>query len=90
MKENNTKEILKKVLQHIGRYKIFLILSIVLAAASVAVTLYIPILTGNAVDCIIGAGAVDFDGILVILKKMAVIIIITAIVQWIMMKRAEQ
>lgn len=84
MKENNTKEILKKVLQHIGRYKIFLILSIVLAAASVALTLYIPILTGNAVDCIIGAGAVDFDGILVILKKMAVIIIITAIVQWIM------
>ena len=69
MKENNTKEILKKVLQHIGRYKIFLILSIVLAAASVALTLYIPILTGNAVDCIIGAGAVDFDGILVILKK---------------------
>lgn len=84
MKENNTKEILKKVLQHIGRYKIFLILSIVLAAASVALTLYIPILTGNAVDCIIGAGAVDFDGILVILKKMVVIIIITAIVQWIM------
>lgn len=84
MEENNTKEILKKVLNHIGKYKIFLILSIILAAVSVALTLYIPILTGNAVDCIIGAGAVDFAGILVILKKMAVIIIITAIVQWLM------
>lgn len=84
MEENNTKEILKKVLHHIGKYKIFLILSIILAAVSVALTLYIPILTGNAVDCIIGAGAVDFAGILVILKKMAVIIIITAIVQWLM------
>lgn len=84
MEENNTKEILKKVLHHIGKYKIFLILSIILAAVSVALTLYIPILTGNAVDCIIGARAVDFAGILVILKKMAVIIIITAIVQWLM------
>ena len=84
MEENNTKQILKKVLHHIGKYKIFLILSIILAAVSVALTLYIPILTGNAVDCIIGAGAVDFTGILVILKKMAVIIIITAIVQWLM------
>ena len=84
MEENNTKQILKKVLHHIGKYKIFLMLSIILAAVSVALTLYIPILTGNAVDCIIGAGAVDFAGILVILKKMAVIIIITAIVQWLM------
>ena len=84
MEENNTKQILKKVLHHIGKYKIFLVLSIILAAVSVALTLYIPILTGNAVDCIIGAGAVDFTGILVILKKMAVIIIITAIVQWLM------
>ena len=47
-------------------------------------TLYIPILTGNAVDCILGPGQVDFAGILVILKKMAVIILLTAIVQWLM------
>lgn len=77
-------DIIKKVLSHIGRYRIFLICSIVLAAISVILTLYIPILTGQAVDCIVGAGAVDFAGIIAILKKMAVIIVITAAVQWLM------
>ena len=81
---NSNKEILKKVLDHIGKYKIFLFLSIVLAAISVILTLYIPILTGQAVDCILGSGAVDFDGIRVILKEMAIVIIITAAVQWLM------
>lgn len=81
---NSNKEILRKVLNHIGKYKIFLFLSIVLAAISVILTLYIPILTGQAVDCILGPGAVDFDGIRAILKEMAVIIIITAAVQWLM------
>lgn len=80
----NNKEIIKKVLDYIGKYKIFLLLSIILAAISVALTLYIPILTGNAVDCILGPGQVDFAGILVILKKMAVIILLTAIVQCLM------
>lgn len=80
----NNKEIIKKVLDYIGKYKIFLLLSIILAAISVALTLYIPILTGNAVDCILGPGQVDFAGILVILKTMAVIILLTAIVQWLM------
>ena len=80
----NNKEIIKKVLDYIGKYKIFLLLSIILAAISVALTLYIPILTGNAVDCILGPGQVYFAGILVILKKMAVIILLTAIVQWLM------
>lgn len=80
----NNKEIIKKVLDYIGKYKIFLLLSIILAAISVALTLYIPILTGNAVDCILGLGQVDFAGILVILKKMTVIILLTAIVQWLM------
>ena len=80
----NNKEIIKKVLDYIGKYKIFLLLSIILAAISVALTLYIPILTGNAVDCILGPGQVDFAGILVILKKMTVIILLTAIVQWLM------
>ena len=55
----NNKEIIKKVLDYIGKYKIFLLLSIILAAISVALTLYIPILTGNAVDCILGPGQVD-------------------------------
>lgn len=80
----SNKDILKKVLDHIGKYKIFLLLSIVLAAISVILTLYIPILTGQAVDCILGPGKVDFDGIWAILKEMAVIIVITAAVQWLM------
>lgn len=80
----SNKDILKKVLDHIGKYKIFLLLSIVLAAISVILTLYIPILTGQAVDCILGPDKVDFDGIWAILKEMAVIIVITAAVQWLM------
>ena len=83
-KKDLNKQILKKVLNHIGKYKIFLFFSIVLAAISVILTLYIPILTGQAVDCILGSGAVDFDGIWDILKKMAVIIVLTAVVQWVM------
>ena len=80
----SNKDIMKKVLDHIGKYKFILLFSIVLAAVSVVLTLYIPILTGQAVDCILGPGAVDFDGIWAILKKMAVIIVITAAVQWLM------
>ncbi len=83
-KKDLNKQILKKVLNYIGKYKIFLFFSIVLAAISVILTLYIPILTGQAVDCILGSGAVDFDGIWDILKKMAVIIVLTAVVQWVM------
>lgn len=80
----NNQQIMKKVLHHIGKYKFFLLLSIVMAAVTVALTLYIPILTGDVVDCIIGPGHVDFAGIFVILKKMAVIILATAIIQWLM------
>lgn len=80
----SNKDIMKKVLDHIGKYKFFLLFSIGLAAVSVVLTLYIPILTGQAVDCILGPGAVDFDGIWAILKEMAVIIVITAAVQWLM------
>ena len=83
MKSQN-KGILKKVLNYIGKYKFFLLCSIVLAAISVILTLYIPILTGRAVDCIVGAGAVDFDGILQILKEMTIIIVLTAAAQWLM------
>lgn len=84
MRNTKNRKILKTVLNHIGKYKFFLLFSIVMAAISVILTLYIPILTGNAVDCIIGPGAVDFAGILEILKKMAVIILLTAVVQWLM------
>lgn len=74
----------KKVLDYIRRYWIYLGLSIVLAAVTVALTLYIPILTGRAVDLIVTKGQVDFSGILVILERMAVVILLTAVAQWIM------
>ena len=78
------KTTIKKVLDYIQRYWFYLGLSIVLAAVTVALTLYIPILTGRAVDLIITKGQVDFAGILVILKRMAVVIILTAAAQWVM------
>lgn len=81
---DTNKNIIKTVLFHIGKYKFYLLFSIIMAAASVALTLYIPILTGKAVDCIVCAGNVDFAGLFEILKTMAVIILITAVVQWLM------
>ncbi len=80
----NNRQIVTKVLHHIGKYKIFLFLSIIMAAISVALTLYIPILTGEVVDCILGPGKVDFDGIFVILRNMAIVILATAVIQWLM------
>lgn len=82
--DSNQKKSLKKVLQYVKRYWFYLGLSILLAAVIVALTLYLPILTGDAVDLIIDKGLVDFDGILAILKKMAVIILLTALAQWLM------
>ena len=80
----NQKSTLRKVLQYIRRYWGYLGASIILAAVTVALTLYLPILIGQAVDRIVGKGAVDFAGIFVILRKMAVIIGLTAVAQWIM------
>lgn len=75
---------LKKVFTYIKKYMFFVAMSILLAGITVALTLYIPILTGEAVDLIIEKGLVDFAGITAILMKMAVIIGITAAAQWIM------
>lgn len=79
----NQKSTLRKVLRYIRRYWGYLGASIILAAVTVALTLYLPILIGQAVDRIVGKGAVDFAGIFVILRKMAVIIGLTAVAQWI-------
>ena len=78
------KTTIRKVLRYIKRYWAYLGSSILLAAVTVALTLYIPILTGQAVDFIIAKGLVDFAGIFVILRKMAIIILLTAVAQWIM------
>lgn len=75
---------LKKVWQYISRYRAFLILSIVLAAVMVVLTLYVPILVGQAIDCIIGPGNVDFAGIIKILATIGIVVGLTAVMQWIM------
>ena len=78
------KETFFKVLRYMKPYWFYLAFSLVLAAVTVALTLYLPKLTGFAVDRIIEQGRVDFTGILQILKLMAVTILITAAAQWIM------
>ncbi len=75
---------LKKVLSYIKKYWFFLICSIVCAAVTVALTLYIPILTGDAIDCILEPGKVDFTVLLEIIKKMVFVILLTAFSQWVM------
>ncbi|MGN1410946.1 MAG: ABC transporter ATP-binding protein [Oscillospiraceae bacterium] len=80
----NQKEILKKVIKYIGKYKIYLIVSILLSLVTVILTLYIPIITGNAIDYIISQGNVDFSSILSLIKQMVVIILCTSAIQWIM------
>ena len=75
---------MKRVLKYIRKYTPALVLSLLLAGLTVLLTLYIPILTGNAVDLIIGKGQVDMAGIFAIMKKIAIVMIITAVGQWVM------
>ena len=85
-KEDKTKqkETLVKVLRYLKPYWFYLGLSLVLAAVSVALTLYVPKLTGRAIDHIIARGQVDFPAILAVLKQIAIAIAVTALAQWIM------
>ena len=84
MQKKNNKETMKRVLKYIRKYTPALVLSLLLAGLTVLLTLYIPILTGNAVDLIIGKGQVDMPGIFAIMKKIAIAMIITAVGQWVM------
>ena len=84
MQKKNNKETMKRVLKYIRKYTPALVLSLLLAGLTVLLTLYIPILTGNAVDLIIGRGQVDMPGIFSIMKKIAIAMIITAVGQWVM------
>ena len=78
------KETIIKVLTYIKKYRFVVILSLFLAALTVVSTLYIPILTGDAVDLIVEKGLVDMPGVLAILKKIAVVMLITGVAQWVM------
>ena len=83
-KKQTQKDTLLKVWGYIKRYRIFVLLSILLAGIVVAMTLYLPILIGEAIDYIVKPGKVDFVVIWKILVKTAVIAVVTAILQWIM------
>ena len=78
------KETIKKVLHYIRRYRFFLIASLVLALITVVLTLYVPILTGQAVDLIVGKGQVDFAGVYRICVKIGIAILLTMVAQWVM------
>ena len=75
---------LKKVLHYMKHYIPLLVLSIILATVSVALTLYFPIITGKAIDLILTKGKVDFDGIIALAKQGVIVILITAVAQWVM------
>lgn len=82
--KQQNKSTLKKVFSYIGKYKYFLILSMIFAAVTVGLTLYAPILIGKAIDCIVGKGNVDFVLMKSILIKVAIIVVTTALVSWLM------
>ena len=75
---------LKEVMHHLGKYRIFLVFSVLLAAVSVALTLYIPKLTGNAVDYIVSKGNVDFPGVFRVMLQIGNCTLTTALAQWLM------
>ena len=78
------KNTIVKVLRYIRRYWGYLGISVLLAGVTVVLTLYLPLLTGSALDLILGKGQVDFDGIFEILRTMVIVIAATAVMQWIM------
>lgn len=84
-KQNTVKKAtIKQVLHLIRPHMFFVVLSFLLAILTVVLTLYIPVLTGEAIDLIIDAGNVDFTNLFPLLRKMGIIILITAAAQWFM------
>ena len=83
-KQKSQAATLKEVIRRLGRYRIFLVFSILLATVSVALTLYIPKLTGHAVDYVIGKGEVNFPGVIQVMIQIGVCTLITALAQWLM------
>lgn len=74
----------RKIIKRIGRYKYLLLLSVIFAAASALLSLYVPILIGRAIDCIVGKGNVDFDTIFALLVQVGATVGVSALLQWIM------
>ena len=84
MKEKNQGKTIKKIFTYLQKYWFLIVLSLVLAAFSVALTLYVPILVGDAIDLIVAAGNVDMPGVLEILKWIVILMVLTAVAQWVM------
>ncbi|MBR5377127.1 MAG: ABC transporter ATP-binding protein, partial [Lachnospiraceae bacterium] len=74
----------KRVLKRVGRYRPFILLSLLSAALSVAGSLYIPVLTGRAVDHVLGPGNVDFRGLFTVLLTIGITMLASSLFQWIM------
>lgn len=83
-RQGGQKATIGKVLRYIKKYWVYLVLSVIMAAITVTLTLYLPILTGRVIDLIIDQGMVDFAGVFAILRTMAVVIAATAAAQWVM------
>lgn len=83
-KKSSQKKTLKKLWSYLKKYKVFAFFSVVMAAFTVAGSLYVPIMVGKAIDCIIGKNQVDFGSIYRILIRVAMIVAATGIAQWIM------
>jgi ATP-binding cassette subfamily B protein len=82
-KKTGQKEVLIKVFNYIKKYRIYLYISLILSFVTVLFTLYIPKLTGQAVDYMFGPSKVDFGGVMFIITKIMIFVIITSIGQWI-------
>ncbi len=81
---NTKKQTLKRLFSIIGKYKVMLALTVLLAMVFVVISLYIPVLVGDAVDTVVSVGNVDFDALLPILVKIAIIVLLGGISQWVM------
>ena len=84
MTRDDQKKTLGKVMKYIKKYRVRVVMSLIFAAATVITTLYLPILTGNAVDLMVEKGKVDFAGLKPIVKTMLIVLSITGVAQWIM------
>ena len=82
--KNSNWPLYKKILKYIGRYKILLLISLIMAAINSVLVLYLPVLIGKGVDTIIGKGEVDFTALFKVIKTMGIIIFISALSGWIM------
>ena len=76
------KKTVRRILRGLGKYRFLLLLSLLFSALSVLLTLYVPILTGDAIDLIIGKGNVDYSGVLSIAIAIGICTLITALLQW--------